>query len=87
MKAVTFSDARKNLRTLIRTVCETSEPVIIVHKESTEKAVLISLEDYRNLQETAYLILSPPNRTLLGEALRQICEENDSTAPFPSKDL
>jgi len=85
LRAVTLSNAKKNLRTLIRTVCEDSEPAVIVDKESDEQAVLVSLEDYRSLEETAYLLRSPANRAHLEEALRQASE--GKTVPFPSEDL
>lgn len=74
MKAVTISQARKNLRSLIQEVCESSEPAIIVNKESSDQAVLISLEDYRSLEETAYLLRTPANRAHLEESLAQVRE-------------
>jgi antitoxin YefM len=85
MRAVTLSNAKKNLRTLIRTVCEDSEPAVIVDKDSPEQAVLMSLEDYRSLEETAYLLRSPANRAHLEEALQQVRE--DKTVQFPSETL
>ncbi|MFZ0930708.1 MAG: type II toxin-antitoxin system prevent-host-death family antitoxin [Syntrophobacteraceae bacterium] len=85
MRAVTFSNAKKNLRTLIRSVCENSEPAVIVDKESSEQAVLVSVEDYRSMEETAYLLRSPANRAHLEEALQQVRE--NKMAPFPSEDL
>jgi len=85
MRAVTLSSARKNLRALIHNVCENSDPAVIVDKESAEQAVLVSLEDYRNLEETAYLLRSPANRAHLEEALQQVRE--NKTVSLPSEDL
>jgi len=85
MRAVSFTNAKKNLRTLIRAVCEDSEPAVIVDKESAGQAVLVSLEDYRSLEETAYLLRSPANRAHLEEALQQVREKK--TVPFPSEGL
>jgi antitoxin YefM len=85
MRAVTLSNAKKNLRTLIRTVCENSEPAVIVDKDSPEQAVLLSIEDYRSLEETAYLLRSPANRIHLEEALQQVRE--NKTVQFPSETL
>jgi antitoxin YefM len=85
MRAVTLASAKKNLRTLIRDVCENSEPAVIVDKESPEQAVLISLEEYRSLEETAYLLRSPANRAHLEEALQQVRE--NKTVSFHSEDL
>ena len=67
---------------IIREVCDNSEPALIVDKESTEQAVLLSLEDYRSLEETAYLLRSPANRAHLEEALQQVRE--GKTVAFPS---
>lgn len=63
MKAVTYTNARKNLMALIQKVCKDSEPTIIVSNRAKEQAVLISLEDF--MEETAYLLSSPANRTHL----------------------
>ena len=85
MRAVTLSSAKKNLRTLIHDVCENSEPAVIVDKESSEQAVLVSLENYQSLEGTAYLLRSPANRAHLEEALQQASE--NKTVSFPSEDL
>ena len=84
MRVVTLSSAKKNLRTLIHEVRENSEPAVIVDKGSDEQAVLISIEDYRSLEETAYLLRSPANRAHLEEALQQVRE--NKTVSFPSED-
>jgi antitoxin YefM len=85
MRAVTLSNAKKNLSALIREVLENSEPALIVDKDSNEQAVLISVEDYRSIEETAYLLRSPASRIHLEEALRQVREKK--MVPFPSENL
>jgi antitoxin YefM len=84
MRAVTVSQARRTLRSLIHEVCENSEPAIIVNKESSDQAVLISLEDYRGLEETAYLLRSPANRAHLEESLQQVLESK--LVEFPAEE-
>ena len=74
MKALTIAQARKYLRSIIHDVCENSEPALIVSKESSDQAVLISIEDYRSLEETAYLLRTPANRTHLENSLQQVRE-------------
>lgn len=71
MKAVTYTNARKNLKALIQAVCQNSEPALIVSNRSEEQAVLISLEDYQAMEETAYLLRSPANRAHLERSLKQ----------------
>ena len=81
MKATTYSNARKNLRSLIRDVCENSEPTIIVNSESNEQVVLISLDDYHNMEETAYLLRTPANRAHLEKSLQDLKDGKLVTLP------
>lgn len=85
MKAIAYSAAKKNLRSVIRDVCKNSEPTIIVGDENEEQAVLISLEDYRSIEETAYLLRSPANRAHLERALKNV--EEGKLVTFPTEDL
>jgi prevent-host-death family protein len=56
MKTITASEARTNLYKLIDETAVTSEPVQITGKRGD--AVLISIDDWRAVQETLYL--APP---------------------------
>lgn len=67
--AVTASEARKTLFPLIERVNEDHVPVEITSKRGN--AVLMSLEDYQALQETAYLLRVPANARRLLESLAQ----------------
>lgn len=60
MNAITYTAARENLASTIDRVCLDRDPVIITRKRS-QAVVMISLEDYEALQETAYLLRSPAN--------------------------
>jgi antitoxin YefM len=85
MKAVTYTDARKNLKALIQTVCKNSEPAVIVSSRSKDQAVLISLEDYQAMEETAYLLRSPANRGHLERSLKEA--QSGNLVTFPIEDL
>ena len=85
MKAITYTNARKNLKALIHAVCKNAEPAIIVSNQSEEQAVLISLEDYQAMEETAYLLSSPANRAHLEKSLNQAI--NGELVSFPVEDL
>lgn len=85
MKAITYSNARKNLRALIRNVCNNAEPTIIVGSEDDEQAVLISLDDFQAMEETAYLLSSPANRTHLEKSLQEA--KNGKLIEFSIDDL
>lgn len=65
--AITASEARKNLFPLIERVNTDRTPVEITSKRGD--AVLIGIDDYRALEETAYLLRSPANVRRLLESL------------------
>jgi len=60
MNTITYTAARENLASTIDRVCLDRDPVIITRKRE-QAVVMISLEDYEALQETAYLLRSPAN--------------------------
>lgn len=70
MEAITYTQARSNLAKTIERVCTNHDPVIITKKN--EAVVMLSLEDYEALQETAYLLRSPANAQRLIEAMQAI---------------
>ena len=67
--AITASEARKNLFPLIEQVNQDRTPVEITSKRGD--AVLMAIDDYRALEETAYLLRSPANVRHLLESLDQ----------------
>ena len=60
MKNITETEARKDLGSLVEAVWEHREPVII-RRENGHSAVIISLEEYKEMDETDYLMSSPEN--------------------------
>jgi antitoxin YefM len=60
MKAITYTQARSQLAKTMEKVCDDHTPVIITRK-SERSVVMISLEDFEALEETAYLLRSPEN--------------------------
>ncbi len=73
MKAISYSAARENLASTMDQVCNDRDPVIITRKRS-QSVVMISLEDYEALEETAYLLRAPANARRLLEAIRSLEE-------------
>ena len=71
MDAMTYSKARTNLARTMERVCDNHEPVIITKKEECA-VVMISLEDYQSMEETAYLLRSPKNARRLLESIAQL---------------
>ena len=71
MKSVTYSHARQNLAETIKMVCADRDPIVIFNKNETA-VVLISLDDYEALEETAYLLRGPKNSKRLFESIKQL---------------
>jgi antitoxin YefM len=66
MNAVTYTAARENLAATMDKVCEDSEPMLITRNRD-QAVVMMSLQEYKSLEETAHLMRSPANvRRLLG---------------------
>lgn len=73
MDAITYTTARQNLAKTMEKVCEDHSPVIITRKKNNS-VVIMSLEDYAALEETAFLLRSPKNTRRLIESLVQLGE-------------
>ena len=71
MKAITYTNARQNLAKTMENVCNDHAPIIITRK-TTDSVVIMSLEDYEALEETAYLLRSPKNTKRLIESIAQL---------------
>jgi antitoxin YefM len=71
MKAITYTTARQNLAKTMESVCRDRSPVIVTRK-SSESVVIMSLEDFEALEETAYLLRSPKNTRRLIESIAQL---------------
>ncbi len=68
MNAITYTEARECLAETIKQVCRDHAPVVITRKRE-DAVVMMSLEDYESLTETAYLLRSPKNARRLLDAL------------------
>lgn len=70
MDVLTYSKARSNLAKTMDKVCDDHSPMIITRKNQ-RSVVMISLEDYQALEETAYLLRSPKNAQRLLESIAE----------------
>ena len=77
MKAITYTAARQNLAKTMEKVCKDHAPVIVTRK-TTDSVVIMSLEDYEALEETAYLLRSPKNTRRLIDSIAQLEEGRGS---------
>jgi antitoxin YefM len=72
MKAITYTQARQNLATTMDRVCEDSAPVTITRSGSQQAVVMLSLDEYEQLEETAHLMRSPANAKRLMQAIEEL---------------
>jgi antitoxin YefM len=85
MKALTYTAARESLAATMNSVCRNRAPVIITRKRD-QSVVMLSLEDYESLEETAYLLRSPANaRRLLRGGLPVLAGNRSKDAPANSR--
>lgn len=71
MDTITYTAARANLASTMDRVCDSHEPVVIT-RNGQQSVVMLSLEDFRALEETAYLLRSPANAKRLLTATEQL---------------
>jgi antitoxin YefM len=71
MDAITYSAARANLASTMNRVCDNHETLIIT-RNGEQSVVMLSLEDYQSLEETAYLLRSPKNASRLLDSINQL---------------
>jgi antitoxin YefM len=71
MTAMTYTAARENLASPMYRVCADHDPVIIVRNRD-QAVVMLSLDDYESLQETAYLLRSPANAKRLIASIKSL---------------
>lgn len=73
MPTVSATDARAHLYTLIDEAAKSHEPIIITGKRN--KAVLLSEDDWRAIQETIFLLSVPGMRESIRHGLATPIEE------------
>ncbi|MGP9665955.1 type II toxin-antitoxin system Phd/YefM family antitoxin [Halomonas sp. AOP22-C1-8] len=71
MDAISYTAARSHLAKTMEQVCEDHSPVIITRSKAPS-VVMLSLEDYEALQETAYLLRSPHNARRLMDSMAEL---------------
>jgi antitoxin YefM len=68
MKAITYTAARENFASTMNNVCRNRAPIVITRNRN-QSVVMLSLDDYEQLEETAYLLRSPANARRLLSAI------------------
>ena len=73
MESISYTSARSNLASTMKQVCDDHAPIAITRK-GEGAVVMISMEDYQALEETAYLLRSPKNTRRLITAIAELEE-------------
>lgn len=71
MDTITYTSLRATLASAMDRVCDDHEPLIVT-RNGAQSVVMISLEDYQALEETAALLRSPANAKRLLTAVAQL---------------
>ena len=71
MTAISYTAARENLASTMNKVCDDHAPIIITRNRD-QAVVMMSLEDFEALEETAYLLKSPKNAKRIMSGIAQL---------------
>ncbi len=69
--AISYTRARSHLAETMERVCDDHSPIIITRKNE-RSFIMMSLEDYRAIEETAYPLRSPKNARRLLESIVEL---------------
>ena len=75
MHVITYTTVRANLASVMDRVCDDHEALIIT-RNGEQAVVMLSLEDYKALEETSYLLRTPANAKRLLAAVTQLAANN-----------
>jgi antitoxin YefM len=71
MDAITYSTARAKLADTMDRVCNDHEAIIIT-RSGQQAVVMMSLDDFKAMEETSYLLRSPKNARRLLESIASL---------------
>ncbi|MDN4475941.1 type II toxin-antitoxin system prevent-host-death family antitoxin [Demequina sp. SYSU T00192] len=71
MKTMSYSESRKNYASVLDSVVDDREEVVVT-RAGHEPVVIVSLDDYESLKETAYLLQNPANARRLLSAIEEL---------------
>ncbi|KAF0204851.1 MAG: prevent-host-death family [Gallionellaceae bacterium] len=71
MEALSYSHTRQHLSEIMNKVTEDRAPVLIT-RQTGNPVVMMSLQDFNALEETAYLLRSPKNAKRLIDSIEQL---------------
>jgi antitoxin YefM len=70
MQAITYSEARHDLKTVMEKACRNHDPILVTRRKG-ESVVILSLKEYQSLMESGYLLSTPANAARLAQSLEE----------------
>lgn len=74
MDTISYTSFRQNLAGLLDKVNEDHAPIMIT-RQNGDPAIVMSVQDFKSYEETAYLMASPKNAQRLNQAISEIDKE------------
>lgn len=71
MKTISYTESRARYAEVLDTVTNDREPVVVT-RAGHDPVVILSLDEFNSLQETAYLLRSPANARRLLDAMERL---------------
>lgn len=71
MRTMGYSESRRRYAEVLDSVVDDREEIVIT-RAGHESAVIVSLDEYQSLKETAYLMRSPANARRLLESIDRL---------------
>jgi len=71
METLSYSAFRSHLAEMLDRVNDDHRPILITRQKG-KPAVVMSLEDFKSYEETAYLMASPRNAERLNQAIEEV---------------
>ena len=71
MESISYTSARSNLAKTMEQVCD-DHALIAITRKGEGAVVMMSMDDYQALEETAYLLRSPKNTRRLIESISEL---------------
>lgn len=71
MEHIQYSDLRRSLAKTMDDVVENREPLVVTRRGNAH-VVMLSLDEYRSLTETAYLLRSPKNALRILQSMEEL---------------
>lgn len=82
MEAITYSNARNNLKNIMDKVCDDQATYIITRKNN-RNVVMLSLEEFNTITETLHLLSTPNNTKRLLQSIQEIEKGNFREKELP----